>query len=242
MSAILKPASEKWDVAWRGFASGSWQSRGNVREILQRNYPPYEGDDACLQGATARTRGMWETPQPLLAKEHEKGILDVIATGEITMVRNILVVSLLAMLLAAPGLHAQTAPARTAQPAANAVDTASIQALKDMGAHLQTLKRFRVSTELTGERVLKDGEKLQHSARADMDVARPSKLRARSHSRATSGDFAWCNSTAFSTRATRCRTRAAQSASALTIRAVHVSDTRHLSVSPCKRGSASESR
>ena len=83
------------------------------------------------------------------------------------------------MALAAPVAHAQTArPARRAAPAANAVDPASIQALKDMGAHLQTLKRFRVSTELTGERVLADGQKLQHTATADMDVERPNKLRA----------------------------------------------------------------
>ncbi len=55
---------------------------------------------------------------------------------------------------------------------------ASVQALKDMGAYLQTLKRFRVSTELTGERVLADGQKLQHAATADMDVERPNKIRA----------------------------------------------------------------
>ena len=55
----------------------------------------------------------------------------------------------------------------------------SIQALKDMGTYLQTLKRFRVSTEVTGERVLADGQKLQHSATADMDVSRPNKLHAR---------------------------------------------------------------
>ena len=100
-------------------------------------------------------------------------------TREITMVRKILVLGLLAMSLAAPGIHAQTAPAGTAQPAANPVDPASIQALKDMGAHLQKLKRFHVSTELTGERVLADGQKLQHSATADMDVDRPNRLRAR---------------------------------------------------------------
>ena len=94
------------------------------------------------------------------------------------MVRNTLLLGLLATSLAAPGLHAQKAPADTAKPAANAVDTASIQALKDMGAHLQTLQRFRVSTELTGERVLKDGQKLQHTATADMDVERPNKIRA----------------------------------------------------------------
>ena len=59
MSAILKTANEKWDIAWRGFAPGTWQSRVNVREFIQRNYTPYEGDGTFLQGATERTRGMW---------------------------------------------------------------------------------------------------------------------------------------------------------------------------------------
>ena len=70
-------ASEQREVAWRGFTPGSWQSRGNVREFIQRNYTPYEGDGAFLQGATERTKGIWKTLQPLLAKEREKGILDV---------------------------------------------------------------------------------------------------------------------------------------------------------------------
>ena len=77
--------------------------------------------------------------------------------------QTVLIAGLLALALTAPGAYGQ------------AVDPASIQALKDMGAHLQTLKRFRVSTEFTGERVLKDGQKLQHSAAADLNVARPSK-------------------------------------------------------------------
>jgi hypothetical protein len=42
---------------------------------------------------------------------------------------------------------------------------------------LLTLKRIRVSTELTGERVLADGQKLQHTATADLDVVRPNKVR-----------------------------------------------------------------
>jgi hypothetical protein len=88
-----------------------------------------------------------------------------------TMVRKILALSLLAMALAAPSANAQTAPAA-------AVDPASIQALKDMGAHLQTLKRFSVATEVTGERVLADGQKLQHTATAKMNVQRPNKIRA----------------------------------------------------------------
>jgi hypothetical protein len=100
------------------------------------------------------------------------------------MVRKTLVLSLLAMSLAAPCALAQTAPAPAPAPppAASAVDPAAIQALKTMGAHLQTLKRFGVSTELTGERVLADGQKLQHTAMADLDVQRPNKLRALMHS------------------------------------------------------------
>ena len=98
------------------------------------------------------------------------------------MARKIIALSLLAVSLAAASASAQTTPASAAQPAASAVDPASIQALKDMGAYLQTLKRFRVSTELTGERVLADGQKLQHTATADMDVVRPSMLRVRMHS------------------------------------------------------------
>ena len=94
------------------------------------------------------------------------------------MVRQIRVLNLLAILLAAPSTYAQTPPAGAAPAAANPVDQASIQALKDMGAFLQTLKRFWVSTELTGERVLADGQKLQHTATADMDVERPNRLRA----------------------------------------------------------------
>jgi len=93
------------------------------------------------------------------------------------MVRKMLALGLLAMSLAAASAHAQTAPAGAAQPAANAVDPASIQALKDMGAYLLTLKRFGVSTEVTGERVLADGQKLQHTATAELDVVRPNRIR-----------------------------------------------------------------
>src|SRR5258705_12615574 len=77
MASIPKGENERWDVAWRGFAPGSWQSRVNVREFIQRNYTPYEGDGAFLQGPTERTSGMWQTLQPLLAQERDKGILDV---------------------------------------------------------------------------------------------------------------------------------------------------------------------
>ena len=37
MASIPKIENERWDIAWRGFAPGSWQSRINVREFIQRN-------------------------------------------------------------------------------------------------------------------------------------------------------------------------------------------------------------
>jgi len=98
------------------------------------------------------------------------------------MVRTMLLLGLLAAVLAMPGANAQTAPAGASQQTASAVDPASIQALKDMGAYLQTLKRFRVSVDLTGERVLADGQKLQHTATASLDVDRPKRVRALMHS------------------------------------------------------------
>jgi hypothetical protein len=94
------------------------------------------------------------------------------------MLRYTRLLALLAALLAMPGVNAQTAAATPARQPASAVDPASVQALKDMGAFLQTLKRFRVSVELTGERVLADGQKLQHIATASLDVDRPNRIRA----------------------------------------------------------------
>ncbi|WP_422822915.1 formate C-acetyltransferase [Variovorax humicola] len=63
--------------AWRDFTPGQWQTRVNVREFIQRNYTPYEGDGSFLQGPTARTKAMWDKLTPLLAQEREKGILGV---------------------------------------------------------------------------------------------------------------------------------------------------------------------
>lgn len=95
------------------------------------------------------------------------------------MLQTKLALGLLTLALAAPFAQAQSAAPEPAKPVVSAVNPESIQALKEMGAHLQTLKRFSVSTDLTGERVLADGQKLQHSATADLDVVRPNMLRAR---------------------------------------------------------------
>ena len=65
-------------IAWRGFAPGKWQSRVNVREFIQRNYTPYEGDGAVPAGpdrAHAGTSG--RSCCRCSRKEREKGVLDV---------------------------------------------------------------------------------------------------------------------------------------------------------------------
>jgi len=77
MAAILKAAEESPDNPWRGFKPGPWQKRINVRDFIQRNYRPYEGDASFLAGATARTRKVWEKLLPLIAEETTKGVLDV---------------------------------------------------------------------------------------------------------------------------------------------------------------------
>jgi formate C-acetyltransferase len=77
MAADQKAREEPREKAWRGFKPGPWQSRINLRDFIQRNYTPYAGDASFLAGATERTRKVWEKLLPLLAKEREKGVLDV---------------------------------------------------------------------------------------------------------------------------------------------------------------------
>jgi formate C-acetyltransferase len=45
--------------AWRGFTPGPWTERIDVRDFIQRNYAPYEGDAAFLAPATERTQNLW---------------------------------------------------------------------------------------------------------------------------------------------------------------------------------------
>ncbi len=77
MPIALDHETKQSQIAWRGFTPGMWQSGVNVRDFIQRNYTPYEGDSAFLQGPTSRTRNLWQKLLPLLAQEREKGVLDV---------------------------------------------------------------------------------------------------------------------------------------------------------------------
>ena len=55
----MSELNEKMAAAWKGFKAGEWQTRVNVRDFIQLNYTPYEGDEAFLAGATPATTALW---------------------------------------------------------------------------------------------------------------------------------------------------------------------------------------
>ena len=59
--------------AWRGFERGKWCEEIDVRDFIQRNYVPYEGDGAFLAPATEATKKLWKIGCGLSEKEREKG-------------------------------------------------------------------------------------------------------------------------------------------------------------------------
>ena len=62
---------------WAGFRPGLWQQEIDVRDFIQLNYEPYDGDASFLKPATARTTRIWETLKQLFVEERRKGVLDV---------------------------------------------------------------------------------------------------------------------------------------------------------------------
>ena len=64
--------------AWRSFSEGYWRSEIDVREFIQQNYKPYEGDDSFLAEATERTKKLWDKTSKLLQEENERnGTLNI---------------------------------------------------------------------------------------------------------------------------------------------------------------------
>ena len=60
------------------FVGGKWQSEINVRDFIQKNYTPYDGDSSFLAGPTAATTKLWEECCELFKKERENGgVLDM---------------------------------------------------------------------------------------------------------------------------------------------------------------------
>jgi formate C-acetyltransferase len=70
-------APEAASSAWQGFKTGLWEKEVNVRDFIQQNYKPYEGDDSFLAPATERTKNLWARLNELFVEERKKGVLDV---------------------------------------------------------------------------------------------------------------------------------------------------------------------
>lgn len=63
---------------WNGFNHGVWKREINVRDFIQKNYKPYDGDEKFLTGPTQATKDLWEQVMELSKKEREAGgVLDM---------------------------------------------------------------------------------------------------------------------------------------------------------------------
>ena len=64
--------------AWRGFKGTHWTEDVNVRDFIQKNYTPYDGDEAFLAGPTEATDKLWARVQEYQKEERAKdGVLDM---------------------------------------------------------------------------------------------------------------------------------------------------------------------
>ena len=63
---------------WQGFKGSKWQDEVDVRDFIQTNYKPYNGDESFLEGPTESTNTLWEKLQKLQKEERAKGgVLDM---------------------------------------------------------------------------------------------------------------------------------------------------------------------
>ena len=64
---------------WKDFKEGDWTTEINVRDFIQHNYTPYEGDSSFLAGATDKTKKLWDEVLELCKQEQasQGGVLDI---------------------------------------------------------------------------------------------------------------------------------------------------------------------
>ena len=58
---------------WSNFVGGLWESEINVRDFIQKNYKPYDGDESFLVGPTEATEKLWGKLKELQKEERSKG-------------------------------------------------------------------------------------------------------------------------------------------------------------------------
>ena len=63
---------------WNGFDGRIWKEEINVRDFIQKNYKPYDGDKEFLAEPTENTKKLWDKLQALQKEERAKGgVLDI---------------------------------------------------------------------------------------------------------------------------------------------------------------------
>lgn len=63
---------------WDSFRGGVWEKEINIRDFIQKNYTPYDGDDSFLAGPTETTKELWAQVMELSEEERKKGgVLDM---------------------------------------------------------------------------------------------------------------------------------------------------------------------
>ena len=73
---------------WNGFKAGNWQNEIDVRNFIQTNYTPYEGDESFLAAATPRTEKLMKKLNHLFDLEQQfGGVLDI-DTQTVTSLTN----------------------------------------------------------------------------------------------------------------------------------------------------------
>lgn len=60
---------DEFKTAWESFNEGNWSENIDLRDFIQKNYKPYEGDDDFLESSTKRTRGLWDEVNSLIQEE-----------------------------------------------------------------------------------------------------------------------------------------------------------------------------
>lgn len=76
----MKEAIERtsFESSWEGFKGKNWKDTIDVRDFIQQNYVPYDGDDAFLEGPTKETTELWDQVMDLNKQEFEAGgVLDM---------------------------------------------------------------------------------------------------------------------------------------------------------------------
>ncbi|MCD8167553.1 MAG: formate C-acetyltransferase [Bacteroides sp.] len=64
------------DDFWKEFRGEVWKREINVRDFIQRNYTPYQGDDSFLKSSTEKTKKVWDKLTEMFKVEREKGVYD----------------------------------------------------------------------------------------------------------------------------------------------------------------------